>query len=470
MRHSAYPLLVVSSVALAVGLARAATRPHYGGTLRVELQARVMKLDPVEWPEVAAADTALKLRDMIYDHLVRLDRSGQPQPSIAISWEHDATSAKWQLKLRSGVKWQDGSALTPLEILSALEGLAPGGSVRLQGDTLEINLGHSRPDLLFSLAKDPAWAIRRPAFDTVEGLPIGTGPFRLTEWTPGSTAVFQANDDYWDGRPFVDKIEVKMGRSSRDQLLDFELGKADLVELDPAEARRAQQEGKKVWNSASLELLFLRWDLNKPEAQDRRLREAVADSIDRAAIQKVLAQNYGEATGGIFPQWLSGYSFLFSTTPDLNRARQLSAEMGTTPTLRLGYDASDALAHQTAERIAVNARDAGITLQVSPLPEGWRRMSDASSDLRLERARIDGPTFDTAVLEATHQFGLSANGGAENPERVYEAERKLLEPLAKVPLVYVPEITGVGPRVKDWSPLPWGDWRLPDVWLEVPKP
>src|SRR6266567_3132483 len=146
MRHFAYPFLVVSSVALAVALARPATRPRYGGTLRVEIQARVMKLDPVEWPEFAAADTGLKLRDLIYNRLVRLDHHGQPQPSIALSWEHDPTSAQWRFKIRSGVKWQDGSGLTPLEVLSALEGMAPGGSVRLQDDTLEINMGRAQPD------------------------------------------------------------------------------------------------------------------------------------------------------------------------------------------------------------------------------------------------------------------------------------------------------------------------------------
>src|SRR5438046_6904522 len=136
MRHFAYPFLVVSSVVLAGALARTATRPRYGGTLRVEIQARVMKLGPVEWPDLAAADAALKLRDLIYNRLVRLDHDGQPQPSIAVSWEHDASSAEWRFKLRSGVKWQDGSGLTPLEVLSALEGMAPGGSVRLQDDTL----------------------------------------------------------------------------------------------------------------------------------------------------------------------------------------------------------------------------------------------------------------------------------------------------------------------------------------------
>ncbi len=470
MRHSAYPFLVVSSVALVMASAGAATRPHYGGTLRVEIQARVKTLDPAEWADLKAADAMLKLRDLIYNRLVRLNRDGQSQPSIALSWEHEAQSATWRFKLRPGVKWQDGSPLTPLEVLSALEGMAPGGSVRLLGDTLEMNMGHAQPDLLIALATDAGLVISRQPVNTAETLPLGTGPFRLTYWEPGRRAVFQANDDYWGGRPFIDKIEVQMGRTSRDQLLDLELGKADLVELDPGEARRAQQEGKKVWSSAPLELLFLRFDLNKPAVQDRRLREAVVDSIDRAAIQKVLAQNYGEVAGGVFPQWLSGYSFLFPTTPDLNRARQLGAEMGTTPTLRLGYESNDALAHQTAERIAVNARDAGITLQVSPLPDGWRQMPDTATDLRLERARIDGPTIGKAVIEAVSRLGLSTNGEADSPENVYRAERKLLDAVTEVPLIYVPELAGLGVRVKDWSALPWGDWRLQDVWLEAEKP
>ena len=53
MRHSACRFLAVSSAAFVLATARAATRPHYGGTLRVEIQARVSRLDPVEWPDVA---------------------------------------------------------------------------------------------------------------------------------------------------------------------------------------------------------------------------------------------------------------------------------------------------------------------------------------------------------------------------------------------------------------------------------
>ena len=445
-------------------MAIAATRPHYGGTLRVEVQARVSSVDPAEWPDVGEAETIVKLREMIFDRLLRLDPNGQPQAALALTWEHDAQYRTWLFKLRPGVKWQDGTALTPQDVLSSLAGMAPGGTVRLAAtDALEIDLSEPRPDLLTALGTDPAWMIRRPAVSS-DAIPVGTGSFRLTAWEAGKRAVLEAYEDYWGGRPYLDRIEVQMGRSSRDQLLDLELDKADLVELDPSEARRAQQESKKIWSSAPMELLSLRFDLNKTAVQDRRLREAVANAIDRAAIQKVLLQNYGDATASIFPKWVSGYTFLFPTAMDLGRARGLTAEIGTPPTLKLGYDSADALARQTAERIAVNAREVGITLQVSPLPKGWRRMPDAGFDLRVERTRIEGPTLHAACRQAASGLRFPTPGAAEDPEHIYGVERKFLDAFAAVPLVYAPELVGLGPRVKDWSALPWGAWRIVDTW------
>ena len=478
MRHFDYRFLAASSAAAALasvvgpGLpwVRAATRPHYGGTLRVEMQTSAATLDAAERLDLAEADALRKLRDLIYDRLVRLDSNGQPQPALAVAWEHDARAARWWFKLRRGVKWQDGSPLTFEEVLSALESMAPGGSVQLMGDTLEIDLGHAQPGLPFALATDPNTTIRRPAVSTTAALPIGTGPFRLTGWDPGRRAVLQANEDYWGGRPFLDAIEVLMARSSHDQLIDWESDGVDVVRLDPGEARRAQQDGRRVWTSAPIELLYLRFSLNKPAVHDRRLREAVTEAIDRAAIQKVLVQNFGETAGGMFPRWLSGYSFLFPTAMDLNRARQLVAELGTPPTLKLGYDSNDPLARQTAGRVAVNARDAGITVQVSPLPQGWRRMPDTGTELHLERARIEGPALDEAALQAASLLGFPAPGQRNDPERIYEAERKFLDNLAVVPLVYVPELVGLGSRVKDWRATPWGDWHLEGVSLPAEKP
>ncbi|HMD99777.1 MAG TPA: ABC transporter substrate-binding protein [Terriglobia bacterium] len=477
MRHFAYRFLVASSAACLALAAGAATRPRYGGALRVEIQAKLSTFDPAEPLDVAEAEAVLKLRELIDDHLVRLDPQGQPQPALAISWEHDAQAAKWRFKLRPGVKWQDGAPLTPEEVVTALEGHVGGASVRLAGEALEIDAGGPAPGLLATLATDASLSVRRPAVgtpplqrDSAGALPIGTGPFRLTTWEPGRRAVLQANEDYWDGRPYVDTIEIQMGRASRDELLDLELGKADVVELDPVEARRAQQEGKKIWTSAPVELLCLRFGPNRPAVQDRRVRLALAGSVDRAAIQKVLVQNYGDVAGSIFPQWLSGYAFLFPTVMNLDRARQLRGEIGAAPTLKVGYGPSDMLARQTAERVAVNARDAGITLQVAPLPEGWRRMPDLRADLLVQRARIDGPTLSKAALEAAASLGLPLNGEPDRAEQTYAAEREFLDTLAVVPLIHIPELVGIGPRVMDWSATPWGAWHLERVSLEGEKP
>jgi ABC-type transport system substrate-binding protein len=436
----------------------------------LEIPARLTVLEPTDSLDVTQAEAAEKLRELIYDHLVRLDTQGQPQPAIALSWEHDATTAKWRFKIRPGVKWQDGAPLTVEEVATALEGKLPNASVRVGGDAVEIGTRGPSPSLLTTLATNPNLSIRR--IETTSGglpLPIGTGPFRLTTWEAGNHAVLQANDDYWDGRAYVDTIEIQMGRASRDAQLDLELGKADVVELDPVEARRVQQDGKKVWSSATVELLCLRFSAKRAAVQDRRLRQALADAIDRTAIQKVLLQNYGEAAGSIFPQWLSGYTFLFPPAMDLDQARQLRAEIGAMPALKIGYDAGDILARQTAERVAVNARDVGITLAVAPLPAGSGRTPDGDVDLEVERLRIDGPTLGEAARQAASSLGLPANGEG-GPEQDYAAERQFLDTLTVVPLIHIPDLLGIGPRVMDWSATPWGAWRLEFVSLGGEKP
>jgi len=459
--------------------AGAATRPRYGGTLRVEIQAKLSTLDAADALDVGEAEAALQLYELTYDRLVCLDAKGQPQPALALSWEHDGQAAKWRFKLRPGVKWQDGVPLTSGDVAAALEGQLDGASVHLMGEVLEIDAGHPAPGLLTTLATDANLTIRHSARGTPPqtglsglpgALPVGTGPFRLTIWEPGRRAVLQSNEDYWDGRPYVDSIEIQMGRASRDELLDLQLGKADLVELDPVEARHAQQEGKQVWVSAPVELLCLRFGPNRPAVQDRRIRLAVADCIDRAAIQKVLLQNYGDVAGSIFPQWLSGYTFLLPAAMNLDQARQLRGEAGAAPVLKIGYDPGDALARQTAERVAVNARDAAITLQAAPLSNGWRQRSDPGVDLAVQRVRIGGPTLGRAVGEAAVSLGFPANGETGRPEQTYNAEKQFLDSLMVVPLIHIPEVFGVGPRVMDWSATPWGSWRLEQVSLEGEKP
>src|SRR5262249_28899605 len=158
----------------------------------------------------------------------------------------------------------------------------------------------------------------------------------------------------------------------REQSNDLEMGRADVVEVGPAELRR-QAPGRRVWSSSPVRVLAL---VFSGRVDDARIREALALAVDRSAIHTVLLQRQGEISGALLPQWISGYAFLFPSSADLGRARQLAA--GARP-ITLGV--SDPALRPIADRIAINARDAGLRVSVTQTPE--------SADVRLTELRIE---------------------------------------------------------------------------------
>jgi ABC-type transport system substrate-binding protein len=403
------------------------------------MQARLAALDPAEF---AAHEN---LAALAFERLVSWNALAQPEPALAVTWRHDAEFKRWEFQLRPGVKFHDGSPLTAATAAAALERL---GAVAM-GETLVIRSDQSAPKLLELLAGAGQSIWKRSA----EGALVGTGPFRLLTWDPGRRAVFAADDNYWGGRAYLDAVEVEMGRSSRDQALDFDLNKADIIELAPGDVRRAQQSGKKVWTSAPLDLVALVFD----PAVDERVREAVALSIDRATIQNVLLQRQGAAAGGLLPQWLSGYAFLFPDARDLGRARQ-AASHASAP-LTITYDPQDATVRSIGERIAVNAHEAGVTIR----PVAASQIASA----RLARVRIASPDAVQALLAIGAPLGSAAPASFATP---YDLECSLLQGGRIVPLFHLPEIYGLSARVRNWTATRWGEWKLDSVWLSADKP
>jgi hypothetical protein len=283
--------------------------------------------------------------------------------------------------------------------------------------------------------------------------------FSITRWESGRRASYVANDAAAGGRPFLDAIEVEMGRSAREQAMALELGRADVVEAGPAESRRP----RRVWSSAPVRLGAL---IVGGRAQDPRVGEALSLAIDRAAIHAVLLQKHGEPSAALLPQWLSGYAFLFPAAPDLVKARALLAGMPASGrAFSLGYDASEPQARAVAERIALNARDAGLLLAVTP--------QLATADIRLAHTRIASADAAAALAMLAAALGLPEPARAATPEALYHAERALLETRRAIPLYHLPEMWGASPRLRLWrGPAigPQGDWRFDNLWLEAPRP
>jgi peptide/nickel transport system substrate-binding protein len=448
MRRSFWRFLAAASLMLAP--AGAADRPRYGDALRMEIRAAIPRLDP-------AADD--RLAALVFEGLVRLDEKGRPQPSLALSWRRDAANKRWQFELRGGVQLHDGSLLTPGVVAAALEQSDSSRTVRASGASIVIQSRQPMPGLLWELArKRNAIAVR-----TSDEALVGTGPFRVAEWEPGRRALLAANENYWGGRPFLDAVEIQMGRPFREQMIDLELGRVDVVEISPGEMRGAAQRGWRIWSSAPVELWALVFNRGRAAVQDARVRESIGLSVDRPAIHAVLLQKQGEPAGSLLPQWLSGYAFLFPTVRSLDTAR------GKPPArqLSLVYDPSDTLARVVAERIALNARDAGITLRVSA------QSSADDYDVLLARARIHSTDPGEALIGVARALGWTELPNLDYPAAagsLYEAELGMLEGAWVIPLFHLPDTYGLNPRVKNWmqpGTFRLDKWRLENVWLAV---
>ncbi len=295
----------------------------------------------------------------------------------------------------------------------------------------------------------------------------GSGPFRISAWNPGKLAFLAANDDFRGGRPFVDSVEIQMGRAAKDRLLDLELNRADFAEIPAEQARAAAAAGIRVSISAPDELLAMVLAPNRPATDDARVREALALSIDRAALVNFILQKTGEPAGGLLPQWSSGTAFLFSSAPDQSRAKELATQAGAASHLALGYDATDALEQQIAERIAVDSRNAGLTL------DAQRIGGSAEFDARLVRMRMASPNPRealarfVALLNPLAGLAVAPPADAASSEQVFAAERAVVASGRVIPLAWLPRVYGLGPRVRDWRvPASGGGWPFADVWLD----
>jgi peptide/nickel transport system substrate-binding protein len=456
MRLSGWQLVAASSVLLAI-VASAETRPQYGGTLRIATRITPASLDPADDTQPDSVSRR-NLTRLIFDTLVTLDDAGRVQPALATSWQSASNNQRWQFWLRRDIKFHDGSPLTAESVAASLRAANPAWTVYPNGESVIVERSAAAPTLLAGLALPRnAIAKRVPG-----GMIQGTGPFHVAEWQPGKRLTLAAGEGYWGGRAFLDSIVIEMGRNFRDQMISLELGKADIVEVPPEQAQRALMENRRVVSSSPVELLALVFAKDRQSPEDGRMREALSLSIDRSAMRNVLLQGQGEPAGGVLPNWMTGYEFVFPVEFNLQRAQQARSEVRQPPVWTLSYDSNDALTRLIAERIALNARDAGITLQTA---------GSSASDLRLVRVSWSSSDARLALLDLAAMWGTpSPKFAGASVEDLYQAENTLLLSQRVIPLFHLPVAYAVAASVKNFEMGRNGELRLTDVWLGPEKP
>jgi ABC-type transport system substrate-binding protein len=376
-------------------------------------------------------------------------------------------------------------------VLASAAPLRPARRPRY-GGTLRVEIGATIKSLDPSVAASPEEADAKTELDALlydhrgeDGAFAGTagsGAFRVSEWEAGKRAVLAANEDYRQGRPFVDAIEIQMGRSAHERVVDLELNKTDFVQIPAEQARQAADRGVRVSASQPDELLALVFVRSRAAAGDARVREAIARCIDRAAIVNFILQKEGEPAGGLLPQWSSGTAFLFLLDTDAQGAKEIRPQIPASTKLVLGYDSADTLEQSVAERIVVNAKEAGISLVSRAMPTPGTKRANANDskpvpeihvDARLIHLRMPSPQPRISLTAFIHTLGSLAGTAdsplpeSASPEDIYYSERSIINSGLVVPLVWLPQVYGMSARVRDWKRPGAGEsWPLVDVWLD----
>src|SRR5579884_4062983 len=174
MKRTGLAWLALSSVLLMAGNAGGETRPHYGGTVRVQMKETPASLDPLE--DYSLSDSAPELSGLLYDTLVTVDENGTVQPGLAAKWQSEFDGKQWQFWMRPGLKFQDGSPLTETEAGESLLEANPKWKVQLVGNSVMITTEEPMPWLPAVLALPRNAVVKKSG-----GNVVGSGPFRVSE-------------------------------------------------------------------------------------------------------------------------------------------------------------------------------------------------------------------------------------------------------------------------------------------------
>lgn len=344
-------LPLLGSIATGAGLmatpraARAAGKP--GGTIRVALIVPAGAIDPV----TIADNGGLELLQSVGDYLCRTGPDFVLEPRLATNWTPDATGAVWTFKLREGVKFHNGTAMTAADVvatvdrladpknasnaLSAFKGvLSKGGAQKVDDLTVAFHLDAPNGNFPYVLSSDNYNCIILPAAyaGDFEKNFVGTGPFKFESYTPKVGAAFVRNDAYWGGRPAPDRVEYTFYPDIQPMILALQGGQVDVIEQVVVSGGQAILNDPNVTiiraKSSGHEQVHMRCDTG-PFA-DKRVRQAMALALDREKLVKGLFKGYASVGNDspFAPAFPSTDTAIAQRKQDLRKAKELLAAAG----------------------------------------------------------------------------------------------------------------------------------------------
>ena len=461
----------------------------------------------------------LNIYDRLVDIEVKEDGSSEIVPSLAESWEISGDALTYTFHLRQGVKFHNGEELTADDVeysftrqlsvegavntdfLAQIKGasqLLEGTADQLEGFetvddyTFTITLSEPYAGFLACLSTPGCSIYNREAteaagdqFGLDPSVTVGTGPFRLTDWTINDQLVLTRYEDYWKGPSELPGVVIRIVPDTETQRMMFESGELDVVDLDylpDAVDDFTTRYPDQIVSGPRVGTTYFTMNQNIEPFQDVRVRKAVQMAIDRQAILDALYGGRGQVENGIYPHGLYGFnSSLPEITYDPEEAKALLAEAGYANgfEMQIAADssASDAT-NQALEIIQAQLGEIGIQAEIQNMDEStWlatRNSGEMGSFMSTWTADYNDPdnfiyTFfgtpentklrslnysDTEVMERVQKARTIVDADERIAEYQALEEKIVAEDAAWVPMYSRTHSFAVSKRVQGFE-VPW---------------
>ena len=505
--------------------------------LTIQLGPDVESIDPALNSAVDGANYIL----FAFDNLLKMDKDGKVVPGLAEKYEISDDQLTWTFHLRDGLKWSDGSDLTAEDfvyswqrmvdpnvaapyaqtVLGMVEGYEEAiglpdeeGNTTVDPDPTKLKVeATDDKTLVVHMAKPTPYFDKLASFvslspvkkDVVEANPdgwsidpktyISTGPFKLTEWKPGSYLMFEKNENYWDADSVkLDGIKCLLMNDQNATFSAYESGDALMIKEVPTQEITTLKTRSDFHVDPILGTYYLDLNNNLDEFKDSRVREALSLALDRKYISETItAGTYTPATGFVsegVTDWdgsawkdhitdPSVYINIDDHAANLAKAKELLKEAGYENGVGLPemvYSTNDASYHKKiAEYLQQAWGELGLKVQVNIVEwksftpqrrsgnyqiarDGWvMDYNDPSNILELaltgngnNNAKYSNPEFDALMSKAATEKDPQTRFGY-----LHQAEDFIMKDTAMVPLLYYNDFYLQSDKIT-------GSWHSPD--------
>lgn len=303
-------------------------------------------------PLLASDSSSHDVAGHIYNGLLRYDKNLKLEGDLAESWDVSSDGLTITFHLRKGVKWHDGEEFTSRDVLYTYRVTIDPKTPTAYADAFkQVKSAVALDRYTFRVSYDkpfaPAmesWGMEILPAHLLEGKditkselarhPVGTGPYIFREWVAGQKLVLEANRDYYEGRPYIDRYIYRIIPDNSTMYMELKSGSLDMMGLSPVQFQRQTdtKEFRSCFNKyryPSSSYTYLGYNLRHPLFSDRRVRQALTMAINKDEIVHGVLLGMGQVAHGPYKPGTWAYNPRirdFDYNPE--RARALLAEAG----------------------------------------------------------------------------------------------------------------------------------------------